>query len=70
MFIGSLKTFKTIMILCFLGGLMGCGIRGAPIPPTKPNLYNQSYQEYADKKEKEDEQKNKFRGGDRPSHSL
>lgn len=69
MFMG-LKGIIISIVLLSLNCLMGCGIRGAPIPPSKPNLYNQSYQEYMNEKEKEDEQKNKFRSGNSTYNSL
>ncbi len=61
---------KTTLIIFFILGLMGCGIRGAPIPPKDPNLYFNSYQEDVLKKEKEDEQKSKFRRRYSPSNSI
>lgn len=51
-------------------GLGGCGIRGAPIPPRDPNLYYNDYQSDLIKKEKEDEQKSKFRRRYSPSNSI
>lgn len=66
-----INTSKNLALVTLLvASLIGCGIRGAPIPPTKPNLYNQSYQEYIEKKESENEQKNKFRSGYSPNNTV
>lgn len=65
---------KTLRILLYVLGLLvgglSCGIRGAPIPPRDPNLYYNDYQTDVLKKEKENEQKNKFRRRYSPSDTL
>jgi hypothetical protein len=60
--------FSLIVVLIL--GLMGCGIRGAPIPPKDPELYYNDYQADVLKKEREDEQKSKFRRRYSPSDTL
>jgi hypothetical protein len=61
---------KSVVLLVFLFGSLGCGIRGAPIPPKDPELYYNDYQSDVLKKEREDEQKSKFRRPYSPSDSI
>lgn len=61
---------KLVLILLGILGLFGCGIRGAPIPPKDPDIFFNDYQDDVLKKEKEDEQKSKFRRRYSPSDSV
>ncbi len=59
-----------VYLIVFLFAGLSCGIRGAPVPPRDPNLYYNDYQTDVIKKEREDEQKNKFRRRYSPSDTL
>lgn len=61
---------RLVLAVILILGLMGCGIRGAPIPPRDPNLYYNNYQTDVLKKEKEDEQKSKFRRSYSPGDAV
>lgn len=67
---GQFVALHLSCILMLILNLIGCGIRGAPIPPKDPNIYFNDYQEDVLKKEKEDEQKNKFRRRYSPSDTI
>jgi hypothetical protein len=60
----------TISLGIFLFLELACGIRGAPIPPKDPNLFFNDYQEDLIKKDKENEQKNKFRRSYSPNNTV
>lgn len=61
---------KILVVLGFVFTLVNCGIRGAPIPPKDPEIYYDNYQSDVIKKEKENEQKSKFRRGYSPSDAI
>ena len=64
------SSFVVVLTIAVITGLAACGIRGAPIPPRDPNLYYNDYQKDVLKKEREDEQKNKFRRRYSPGDSI
>lgn len=63
-----LKLLLLTVSLLFSG--ISCGIRGAPVPPRDPHLYYNDYQADVLKKERENEQKNKFRRSYSPSNTI
>lgn len=75
--INSLNQFKQLrqiaqILFCLLLTTIffGCGIRGAPVPPSNPNLFYKNYNEDLKEKEQKSEEENKFRRRYSPDNTI